>query len=97
MLSSTMPITVGVMCEKCERIYLLAHLDSPKRIQFTPGSDPHPRYRLTCICKVERHFDSAQTKPYRVSGYACSKGYADRDEYDVIPNQKPSMEREHSR
>ena len=85
-----MPIRVAVMCEKCERIYLLAHPDSAKRIQFTARSDPHPPYRLTCICKVERYFDAAQTLPYRVSDYTCSQGYADRNEYFPVPNQKVS-------
>ena len=83
-----MPIRVAIMCEKCERIYLLAHPDSVKRIQFTPRSDPRPPYRLTCMCKVERYFDRAQTLPYRVSEYTCSRGYADRNEYDALPNQK---------
>ena len=81
-----MPIHFAIMCEKCERIYLLAHRDSGKRIRFTPSPDPHPRYRLTCICKVERDFDRAQTSPYRVSEHTCSRGYAERDEYDAIPN-----------
>jgi hypothetical protein len=73
------------MCEKCERIYLLAHPDSAKRIQFTVRSDPHPPYRLTCMCGVGRYFDKSQTVPYRLSEYICSRGYADRDEYDAIP------------
>jgi len=68
------------MCEKCERIYLLAHPNSAKRIQFTPGPILGPPYRLTCMCKMERFFDRAQTLPYRVSESTCSLGYADRDE-----------------
>jgi len=76
------------MCERCERIYLLAHPDGANRIQFTPLSDPHPPYRLKCMCRAERYFDRAQTLPYRVSEYTCSRGYADRDEYETIPNQK---------
>ena len=83
-----MPIRVAVMCEKCERIYLLAHPDSAKRIQFTPRSEPRPPYLLKCMCKVERYFDRAHTLAYRVSEYSCSRGYADRDEYDAIPNQR---------
>ena len=62
------------MCEKCERIYLLAHPDSAKRIQFTPGSDRRFPYRLTCMCKTERYFDKGQTLPYRVSEYICIRG-----------------------
>jgi hypothetical protein len=76
------------MCEKCERIYLLANPNSAKRIQFTPRSDSHPPYRLKCMCRAERYFDRAQTLAYRVSEQACSRGYADRDEYDGIPNQQ---------
>ena len=75
------------MCEKCERIYLLPHPDSAERIEFTPRSDPHPPYRLTCVCKAERRFDKRQTLPYRVSEFACVRGYAGRDEYDAIPNR----------
>lgn len=88
-----MPIRVAVMCEKCERIYLLAHPDSAKRIQFTPRSDTRLPYRLTCMCKTERYFDKGHTFPYRVSGYTCLRGYADRDEYHAIPNQNVSVTR----
>jgi len=80
-----MPIRFAIMCEKCERIYLLAHPDSVKRIHLTSGSEPHPPYRLTCICKAERCFGSAETLPYRVSELTCNRGYAERDEYEAIP------------
>jgi hypothetical protein len=86
-----MPIRVAVMCERCERIFLLAHPDSAKRIQFTPGSRPHPPYRLTCICRAEQYFDRAQTLPYRVPEYICTQGHAERDEYDAMPYQKFPM------
>jgi hypothetical protein len=72
-----MPIRIAVMCEKCERIYLLAHPDSAKRIRFTPRSDPQPPYRLTCVCRMERYFDLAHSFAYRVSEDACTVGYAD--------------------
>ena len=81
------------MCEKCERIYLLAHPDSAKRIEFTPRSDPRPAYRLTCMCKTERYFDRGNILPYRVSGYTCLRGYADRDEYDAVPTRNVSVTR----
>ena len=89
-----MPVRVAVMCEKCERIYLLAHPDSGKRIRFTPStSDSHPPYQLTCICRGERYFDKAHTLPYRVSEYTCTLGYADRDEYIAVPSQKSPTSR----
>ena len=83
-----MPIRFGIMCETCERIYLLAHPDSAKRIRFTRGSVPHPPFRLTCICNAERCFDRPQTLPYRVSEDICGQGYADPDEYEAIPYAK---------
>jgi hypothetical protein len=85
-----MPIRFAVMCDKCERIYLLAHPDSAKRIRFTPRSHPHPQYLLACICKAERYFDKAQTFACRVSEYTCGLGYAGRREYEVIPTLKSS-------
>jgi len=81
-----MPVRVGIMCEKCERIYLLVHPDNAQRIQFDPHSEPHP-YRLMCLCRAERHFDQAQLVPYMVSERVCDDGYADRDEYYSVPKQ----------
>jgi hypothetical protein len=87
MYSRSMPVRVGIMCEKCERIYLLVHPDNAQRIQFDPASDPHP-YRLRCTCRAERHFDRTQILPYMVSERVCDSGRADRDEYYAVPNQK---------
>jgi hypothetical protein len=83
-----MPIRFGIVCEKCERIYLVAHPDRAKWILFTAGSGPHPPFRLTCICRAERYFDQRQILPYRVSEYICGQGYAERDEYDAIPQRR---------
>jgi len=83
MYAQSMPVRVGIMCEKCERIYLLVHPDNAKRIQFDPSADPHP-YRLKCICRAESHFGKAQVLPYFVSETACDNGYADRDEYYTV-------------
>jgi hypothetical protein len=83
-----MPIRFGIACEKCERIYLVAHPDRAKWILFTAGSSTHPPSRLTCICRAERYFDGPQTLPYRVSEYICRQGYAERDEYAAIPLAK---------
>ena len=75
------------MCEQCQRIYLLAHPDSAKRIRSTQRSESQIAYHLRCMCKGERYFDRRQILAYRVSEYTCSRGYADRDEYDPLPNQ----------
>jgi len=87
MYAQSMPVRIGIMCEKCERIYLLVHPDNAQRIQFDPASDPHP-YRLKCACRAERRFDKAQALPYMVSERSCDSGYADRDEYYAVPNRK---------
>jgi hypothetical protein len=50
MYAQSMPVRVGIMCEKCERIYLLVHPNNSQRIQFGPASDPHP-YQLRCACR----------------------------------------------
>jgi hypothetical protein len=83
-----MPICVGVMCEMCECVYLLAHPDSARRIQKTDKADPYPPYELRCACKAVRGFDRSKMLPYRVSDEACSKGYAGRDQYEAMPNRK---------
>jgi hypothetical protein len=80
-----MPICVGVMCEMCERVYLLAHPDTAKRVQKTYKPDPYPPYELKCACKAMCGFDRTKMLAYRVSDAACSRGYAARDQYEAVP------------
>ena len=89
-----MPIRVAVKCENCERIYLLAHPDTAKKIWRSPRSDLHPPYRLRCVCcNVDQYFDKRQTLPYRVSDYTVSRGFAERNQYEPVPNRKVSATR----
>ena len=84
-----MPIQVAIKCEACERIYLVAHPDSANRIRRIARSDLQPPYRLRCVCcNVDQYFDRAQTLPYRVSDYAVSRGFAERNQYEPIPNRQ---------
>jgi hypothetical protein len=83
-----MPIRIGIVCEKCKRLYLIAHSHNAEHIYFNQRSDPRSPYRLKCACRAERDFDLGQTLPYRVSESVCSRGYADQDEYDGIPLQR---------
>jgi len=76
------------MCEMCERVYLLVHPDTAKRIQVTGQPDPHPPYELKCVCRAVRGFDRTKMLPYRVSDVTCSRGYAERDQYEAMPNRK---------
>jgi hypothetical protein len=82
-----MPVCVAIMCENCERIYLLAHPENVNRIRFDPRFDTHA-YILKCMCQSERRFDKTQTLPYRVSDTVYGLGYASRDQYEVMPNAK---------
>ena len=89
-----MPIRVAVKCENCERVYLVAHPDSSKRIRHTPRPDLHPPYELRCLCSMEQYFSRAQILPYRVSDYAVTRGFAERNQYEAVPNRKfPEMRR----
>ena len=80
-----MPICVGIVCEICERLYLLAHPDAPKHIQLTGLPDPHPPYELKCICRAVRGFDRTKMFAYRVSDMTYARGYAERGQYEAIP------------
>jgi len=75
------------MCENCERIYVVVHPDSAKRIHLTRLSNADRAYRLTCDCKAQRLFDKSGPQAYRVSEYSCLRGYADRGEYDALPKR----------
>jgi hypothetical protein len=79
-----MPICVGVMCESCERVYLLAHPNTAQRIQVTGQPVPLPPYELKCVCKAVRGFDRTKMVPYRVSDVTYSRGYGERDHYDAM-------------
>lgn len=84
-----MPISVAVKCENCGRIYLLAHPDTAKKIWRSPRSDLQPPYRLRCdCCNADQYFDRAQTLPYRVSDYAVSRGFAERNRYEPLTNRQ---------
>ena len=76
------------MCEICERVYLLVHPDTAKRIQVIRQPDPHPPYELKCACKAVLGIDKTKMLPYRVSDVTCSRGYADRDQYEAMPSHK---------
>ena len=92
-----MPIRVAVRCAQCERIYVLAHADTAKRIRRTPRSDLRSVYCLRCThCNVDQYFDQAQILPYRVSDLAVIRGFAERNHYDAVPNRRPDGSPTHS-
>ena len=91
MLSSPMPIRFGIACERCERIYLVAHPDRAKWILFAADLPLIP-IPLNVYVQGGAVFRRTETLPYRVSEYICSQGYAERGEYEAIPQQRSKDE-----
>jgi hypothetical protein len=77
----TMPIQIGIMCERCGRVYVVA---TSKRIRRDKrlGAD----YRLTCEspCGAIRYFTKNELQPYVVSAYVVKRGFAERNEYEPV-------------
>ena len=77
-----MPIHVGIMCDTCRTVYLVA---------TWRGITPSERDRgiLTVACKPPcpdvREFRKEAMRPYRVTEDAFSRGYACEGEYEGIP------------
>jgi len=78
-LSTAMPIHVGIQCESCGRVYFVANTD---RIEFQPSEF----YQLTCTspCNAVRTFLASDMKPYSVSTYSYQRGYAGAGEYQEL-------------
>jgi hypothetical protein len=78
-----MPIQVGVMCEKCGTVYLIAHPDALKRISRNPQSEASGMYTLTCPfpCGTIRSFHKNEMKPYSISDHSRERGFAKKSDY----------------
>ncbi len=86
----TMPIRMGIMCERCGKVYFIGYPPvegSP--IQFDSQVPPPMGgpYKLTCAssCKAVRFFEKSEMKPYVVSTGVYHRGYAQRGEYQEVP------------
>ena len=89
-----MPISMGILCEKCGIVYLMAatahhFIDNLPRA----GSD---MFTLTCTgCGTKRSFQQNDLMPCSVSPHGHARAYAERGEYSVrqhlvnIPFRKP--------
>lgn len=75
-----MAVQMGIMCEKCRRIYFILTSSGIKPTD-TPGM-----YVLSCgFCTEKREFRKELIRPYRVQGQIFGSGYATEGEYDSIP------------
>ena len=71
---------MGIMCEKCRRIYFI-----PTSSEIKPTDTPE-MYALSCgSCKEKREFRKDTMRPYRVQDQVFRSGYATEGEYDSIP------------
>ena len=80
-----MPVAMGIACELCGRMYLVAHPHNAHRIRFDSKAIVDQSYRLTCDCSEVRFFHKREVAPYRISSYINRRGYGDREEYQQIP------------
>ena len=79
-----MPIHVGIMCELCRTVYLIATWRG-----IAPSDRDRGLFKLVCNspCREAKEFRSDAMLPYRVSEDAFSKGYAREGEYELIPSE----------
>ena len=74
-----MAVQMGIMCEKCRRIYFILTSSGIKPAD-TPGM-----YVLSCrFCMEKREFRRDTIRPYRVQDQVFRSGYATESECDSI-------------
>ena len=76
-----MPVHAGIVCKKCEKVYFLS--TSPEHIELDRSLTRLGLYRLTCAtpCNAIRYFHEGQMRPYSVSTFSYTRGYACWGEY----------------
>ena len=78
-----MPISMGIMCEKCGTVYLIGAKAS-NRFGCLPRSMGPGIFTLTCTtCGPTRSFHKNDLKPYTISAARLWEGYAQRGEYST--------------
>lgn len=90
----SMPVSMGICCGKCGRVYLVAHRDNARLMRYDESDPFRPSYKLTCQCSAVRFFDKREMLPYSVSEYSVRRGYANRGDYLQIARlESPSKVR----
>jgi hypothetical protein len=76
-----MPVHMGIMCEVCRTVYLVATWRG-----ITPSDRDKEIFRLVCQspCPEVKEFRTDAMRPYRISEDAFSGGYAREGEYELI-------------
>jgi hypothetical protein len=80
---------MGIVCEKCRKLHLIAQLGRLRRIRY---HNQRGEFQLTCPCSEITYFQKRMLKPYSVADYVLDVGYADsgeyREEVGIIPRQQ---------
>lgn len=75
-----MTVYIGIMCEKCDRVFLVT---KTSRIRRYDSSFDESWYELTCVspCRSVTRFTRGHLRVYSVAGPSSVRGYAVRGEY----------------
>jgi hypothetical protein len=83
-----MPIHMGIMCERCRKVFFIATSPNIRPSPVTQGM-----YRLICKqCPEAREFRKEAMLLYRVSDDVYNRGYAHEPEYQLIEAKLPRGE-----
>jgi len=76
-----MPMHMGIMCDACLKVHLIATSPSVRPSPGTPGM-----YLLTCRppCSETREFREETMRPYRVPENMFQRGYAEEGQYELV-------------
>lgn len=81
-----MPICVGILCDRCRRVYFIRASGKSARIHF---DRVRGEFRLNCAppCNAVLPFHRAMLQPYSIADESLARGYADIGECRPILRQ----------
>ena len=76
-----MPIHMGIMCDACRTVYLIATWRG-----IAPSERDKGIFEVACKppCPEVKEFRTDAMRPYRVSEHTFGKGYAREGEYEFV-------------
>jgi hypothetical protein len=83
-----MSVHMGIMCERCRKIYFVATSSAIQCSRFGGGI-----YRLNCPppCATARQFQEHLMLPYRVADEVFRTGYAVEREYELVLSERRTL------
>jgi len=82
-----MPISMGIICEKCGIVYLITTRASNQHISCLPRTAGPGMFSLKCSCGATRSFHKNDLKPYSVSTDVLVG--ASRKEANIVCSKTP--------